>query len=119
MLAQACSETAAIQACTPGLQLYLVVHDAQVQYSGWINAKTPQLVQEASKQGRGGTSFTEAYREMEEKAGRLDFVVHLTDGEIFGTWPTPPANARRFIVARLGKNGDKAPPGAIEILVEI
>jgi predicted metal-dependent peptidase len=117
MLAQAASETAAIQRAT-GVKLFIVVHDAGVQFSGWVDAKTPQAVQGLIK-GRGGTTFDEAYREVEAKAGKLDFALHLTDGEIFGHWPNPPANARRFILARLGKDGDQPPPGTIEFLVDM
>jgi len=106
MLAQACSETAKIQQACPGIKILLIIHDAEVTYADWINATTAHRVQERVI-GRGGTDFDQAYRKVEEMGGRLDFCVHLTDAEIFGRWPALPKNARRFILAKLGKGGDK------------
>lgn len=113
-LAAASAEIVRMQMQVGGLRVYLVIHDSIVQHEGWVNARTAETVQNLIC-GRGGTSFDGAYRQVEAQ-GRFDACVHLTDGEI-GTWPTTPTTARRFIVARLGNGGDKAPDGALDIPV--
>jgi hypothetical protein len=116
MLTRAVVETVRLQNTVAGLKIFFVVHDSCVYTAEWVKASSIEKLRHLIK-GRGGTCFEEAYQKVDE-AGRFDACVHLTDGEI-GLWPEPPKNARKFIVARLGKGGDQAPPGAIDIPVEV
>lgn len=118
MLAQCCAETVEINKQISQVKLFLAIHDVDVQWHGWIHAKNAVDVH-GRVRGRGGTDFDRAYRLVEKQAGRLDFVIHLTDGEIFGNWPQPPRNARKFVAAVLGNGGDTPPLGSLKIAVEI
>ena len=96
-----------------GLSVYLITHDSDVQWEGWIHPGghvVPQV--EKSLIGRGGTIFEPAYKALAKVKTHFDEVVHLTDGEC-GSWPEKPGNCKRLIVALLGsKAAGKVPDGA-------
>jgi predicted metal-dependent peptidase len=121
-LNRAVAETTAIVNHT-NVPVFLVVHDAGVQEACWIRpgGKGNVIKFVSSKmKGRGGTSFDEAYERVGKERGRFNTMVHLTDGEIWGTWPPKPANVHRTVVALLGsKNHKDVPVYARAIDVEI
>lgn len=90
-------------AVATGVRTLLVVHDAAVQWAGWVTAATPvDTLRATTGMGRGGTVFTGAYERVGAERAKFDAIVHLTDGE--GVWPTPaiPRNCRRLVVALIG-----------------
>jgi predicted metal-dependent peptidase len=98
-VAEAVGHTVAIGLATKS-KLFLVVHDAVVQWAGWLEGDlAPQLP--AKMLGRGGTAFEPAYARIAEEHAQFDIMIHLTDGGV-GTWPARPPNVQRGIVALLG-----------------
>jgi predicted metal-dependent peptidase len=90
-------------------RLYIVVHDYEVQFHGWVNGKDRASLQRTIR-GRGGTDFNRAYSTVYTVPKRFDIMVHLTDGECFGEWPSRPPNVQRLIVALLGECNPLEPP---------
>lgn len=104
-----------------GLRIYLVVHDAAVQWEGWLSGATHAKV-EKTLRGRGGTCAVEAYRKVGEQRGTFDAMVHLTDGEI--AWPAKPTNVRKMVCAvyggEVGSRYWQTPPnGTVVVPVEV
>jgi len=100
-------------------RLWVVVHDAQVQYSGWLNGRSRAEYGRIFK-GRGGTDFNPAYKAVEESGQRFDFMVHTTDGECWGEWPDKPHNVKRLIVALVGEcHPSKMPDCAQSVRVTV
>lgn len=99
MVAQCISETMAMQKANRDTDIYLILHDVKVVWSGWIRATQPDKIGRRIN-SRGGTSFEDAYNNL-GKAGRFDCAVHLTDGEVM-SWPEIPKTVRRFIIGHLG-----------------
>ncbi len=61
-LETAISEIAAISKLQPGVRFYLVTHDSEVQWQGWIQAgKRGDATARGAMRGRGGTLFAPAY----------------------------------------------------------
>jgi predicted metal-dependent peptidase len=83
-------------------KVWVVVHDAGVQYSGWLNGRSRAEYQRVFR-GRGGTDFNPAYKAVQDSGQRFDFMVHTTDGECWGEWPEKPSNVKRLIVALVGE----------------
>lgn len=99
-------------------RIYLVTHDAQVQFSGWVDGtKRDQVAR--SFVGRGGTTFSVAYDELERVRRRFDAVIHLTDGYPCEPWPAPPKNGRRFIVALVADCKEGWPDTATVVRVKV
>lgn len=116
-LAQCVAEVVKIAKVAEGVAIFLVVHDAAVQWEGWLRGGVgPERVQ-ATLRGRGGTCFEPAYEAVGKARGRFDALVHLTDGECFGRWPERPRNARRLVAALLGEYGQPRPAGALTVKV--
>lgn len=99
-------------------RIWLIVHDYGVQTSGWIDGRSRQAIQ-GRVVGRGGTDFHQAYAAMAAVPARFDFMIHLTDGEIGGTWPERPKNCRRMVVALLGNRRALAEPPAGSVVVNV
>lgn len=93
-----------------GTKAFLATHTDHVTWEGWING-TSQI--DTSVQFTGGTNAHPAY-ESARKAGHFDALIHFTDCELPGSWPTPPA--RRLIVGAYGSGATNPychpPPGA-------
>lgn len=105
-----------------GLPVYVVVHDAGVQFSGWIKPgeSAPSLA--AKMTGRGGTLFHPAYNAIDVVKGpRFGVVIHFTDGEPCETWPPKPARARHAVAAIVGRPASmvKAPDTFRVVEVEV
>jgi predicted metal-dependent peptidase len=116
-LAQCVAETVAISR-SAGVAVYLVTHDAAVQWQGWLSRNArPDKIQRTLV-GRGGTCAHGAYKAVEQASRRFDVFVHLTDGYL--SWPSWPANVRKPIVALTGHHTEKesVPAGALAIEVE-
>jgi predicted metal-dependent peptidase len=115
-LAQCIAETVACarQAETP---IYLVTHDAKVQWEGWINPRDRAAKVKAACRGRGGTCAEEAYKRVGEAARRFDVMVHLTDCELY--WPAWPGNVKKKIIARIESYHGTVPEGAKVIDVQV
>lgn len=121
-LSRAVAETTAIvNNCR--VPVFLVVHDHGVQEACWIRPGAKNTVHSNIKKrmkGRGGTSFVEAYERVEEEPGKFNVMIHLTDGEIYGEWPSRPLSVRRLVVALLGSaNKEDVPQDARIIEVEL
>lgn len=102
-LAQCVAEAVAISRAS-GVRVYLVTHDAGVQWAGWLAPNCrPEAITKALK-GRGGTSAYEAYKNVANAAKRFDAFIHLTDGYL--GWPQWPENTRKRIVALTGYHCD-------------
>jgi predicted metal-dependent peptidase len=111
-------ETLKIAREYPGTRIYLVAHTDRVVWEGWITFRDRERVIQASG-FEGGTNPEPAYRAV-ERAGKFDALVHFTDGELWGRWPTPPV--RRTIVGLFPNPGGhvtQAPEGAIVIECEM
>jgi predicted metal-dependent peptidase len=91
-------------------RVWVVVHDAQVQFSGWLNGRSRAEYQKVFR-GRGGTDFRPAYEAVERSGQKFDFMVHTTDGECYGDWPDKPSNCKRLIVALVGECSPSQMPG--------
>ena len=121
-LTHAVAETVGIVNHT-NVPVFLVVHDHGVQEACWIRPGSKGTMAKfvsSKMKGRGGTSFDEAYARVQEEPGKFNVMVHLTDGEIYGTWPAKPANTTKMVVALLGsKNHSDVPALAKVIDVEI
>ena len=96
-----------------GLRVYLALHDSDCYYSGWVNVRGSESITRKLT-GRGGTSFTEAY-EAVAGAGRIDVMVHATDGECYH-WPDKPTNVRKLVVAQLGSCEHIRPPVGTQVI---
>lgn len=109
-LSRAVSETAAAVDAT-GVPAYLVIHDAAVQYQGWIRPGVTGHQVARFVKGRGGTLFSPAYlavgEQTHDKFGKL---IHFTDGVPCEAWPELPPNCRSGIAALIGYASDKAVP---------
>lgn len=103
-LETALGEVCEISRLTPEVAFYLVTHDAEIQWSGWIRGgKRGDATIRGAIKGRGGTLFDPAYRAIEGAGRRFDAMVHLTDGEpCDGSWPAKPRNVRRPVAALIG-----------------
>lgn len=102
------------------VNVYLVVHDARVQWRGWIRGVKPESF-EGKLRGRGGTNAEPAYAAVAKVQRRFATLVHLTDGEL-GAWPELPANVGKGIAALLKPRGvhtSKLAPRMSELLVEV
>lgn len=99
-LKQIISETSAI-AKQATASIYLVVHDAEVMWAGWLRKATVGEV--ASRlSGRGGTLFQPAYDAVEASRHRFDGFVHFTDGGLGdSSWPRKPPLVRGDCVCAL------------------
>lgn len=118
-LAQAISEVESISAAT-NVAIYLVTHDADVQWQGWVHPGTRRGIVANAFTGRGGTVFAPAYAAVEEASKRFDGLVHLTDGEPWDPWPERPRNVKKLIVALLGcKSQHSIPEEATVVEAEI
>lgn len=118
-LAQAVSEVVTISNAV-SVSVFLVTHDAAVQFSGWIRPNVRASAVKDKLRGRGGTMFTDAYRTVERVGSRFDGMVHLTDGEPCEKWPEKPVNVRKLVVALLGcKSRHAIPEGAIVVEAEL
>lgn len=103
----------------PDIRIYMVVHDAQVQWQGWLqpNCGLPSVW--SKMKGRGGTIFDPAYAAIAELKEKFDVMIHLTDGGCFGEWPAKPANVSTAIAALVGHGEvENAPDNYKKILVE-
>jgi hypothetical protein len=49
----------------------------------------------------------------------VDVMVHLTDGEIWGEWPSKPSAVRQLIVAQVGDSEIHPPQGGTVIPVRV
>jgi len=121
-LGRAVTETEAIVNHTR-IPVFLVVHDHEVQAACWIAPGHRHTVRNQIKKrikGRGGTCFDGAYQRVEAEPGRFNVMIHLTDGEIYSTWPSKPPSVRKLVVALLGSaNHSDVPKDARVIDVEI
>lgn len=121
-LERAVSETAAMSRVNPEVAIYLVTHDASVQWQGWIRAGAAGDVKiKSAIKERGGTLFDPPYRALEKAAPRFDAMVHLTDGmPCDGGWPTKPRNVRQGIAALIGcAQRQNVPDGWRTVEVEV
>lgn len=100
-IAQAVSEIQKI-AETSRVPIYVVVHDGEVQWQGWVRPGTKRTTIEGYMIGRGGTLFLPPYNAIAQTGKRFDAMVHLTDGMPCDDWPEKPANVRKAIVALIG-----------------
>lgn len=112
--------TAIVNNCR--VPVFLVVHDHAVQEACWIRPGAKSQVHSNIKKrmkGRGGTSFDEAYKRVEDEPGKFNVLVHLTDGEV-GSWPDRPPSVRRLVVALVGSAcRSECPSDARVIEVEV
>lgn len=103
----------------PQIRLYLVVHDAEVQWKGWLQPSTSLPTVWKCMKGRGGTIFDPAYQAVSELREKFDALVHLTDGGCFGQWPARPRNVAMAVAALVGYgNLDSAPETFKRVLVD-
>lgn len=118
-IAQAVTEVQKVVETTT-VPVFLVVHDAEVQWSGWVVPSTRRAQIEGYMTGRGGTLFTPAYAEIEKQNTRFDAMVHLTDAMPCEEWPEKPKNVRKPIVALIGaKSLAEVPEGFKAVEAEI
>lgn len=82
-----------------GVKVYLVTHDSEVQWRGWLHQMTPGKIAPALS-GRGGTDCRGAYRAVGDVKARFDTMVHLTDGDIMS--PDKPRNVGRVVIGLVG-----------------
>lgn len=103
-----------------GLKIFLALHASNCYYHGWISGNSGAEIS-GKMTDRGGTDFAHAYQVVGEHAGKIDTMVHLTDGECYGAWPAPPPNARKMIAAILPGRGEghTPPPGVIVVPAKI
>lgn len=106
-LAQAVAEIRQIaeEAMTP---IYLIVHDAIVQWEGWVDDSIPKI--SAAVKGRGGTVFEPAYAAAAKVKRKFGVLVHLTDAMPYGPWPSQPRNVSRGVCALIGYSDANAVP---------
>lgn len=92
---QVVSECVEIQRQHHDARLFLVVHDAEVTFAGWLD-KEPVTAQSVSKRivGRGGTIFRPGYERIEAEPATFDAFIHFTDACPFDPWPKVPKNVR-------------------------
>jgi len=98
----------------PGIKIFLALHASSCYWHGWVNASGSDVI--ASKiTDRGGTDADEAYARVGGCGKRVDVMVHLTDGELFGGWPDKPLNVRRLVVALTRGDACAAPEGTLVV----
>jgi len=103
----------------PAIRLYLVVHDAEVQWKGWLQPSSSLPAVWKCMKGRGGTIFDPAYQAVSELRDKFDALVHLTDGGCFGQWPARPKNVAMAVAALVGYGSlDSAPENFKKVLVD-
>jgi predicted metal-dependent peptidase len=100
-------------------RIYLVTHDAVVQFSGWVDGMDRGRVAQRTHIGRGGTRFSVAYEELDRIGKKFDACIHLTDGYPCETWPHPPRAGRRFIVALVADCSGGWPDGTTIVKVKV
>jgi len=104
---------------TSGVPMFLAVHDAELQWAGWIKPGRSAEIK-AKFTGRGGTDAHPAYDAIRACGSRFDVFVHLTDGGLYNGWPVWPQNCPRRFVALMETWGEVAvPDGARVFNVEI
>jgi predicted metal-dependent peptidase len=119
-LGHAVAETCAAVTAS-GRSAYLVVHDAAVQWQGWIQPGTsPARIANDCLKGRGGTAFQPAYDAVAAvPRGKFGTLVHLTDGMPCDEWPAKPANCRKVVVGLIGLHtSEHVPDYARTVMVE-
>lgn len=114
-VAAAIAETAKIGQIA-GIRVFLALHDAACYWSGWLLARADDVARRVT--GRGGTDFDGAYAAVGGAKGRIDVMVHLTDGEIH-SWPSRPANTRRLIVAQYRDSHIRPPEGTVIVPAKV
>jgi predicted metal-dependent peptidase len=100
-ITQAVAETLDI-ARASGVGVFLVVHDATVQWTGWLSPTV--RAEDIAKRmiGRGGTQFRSAYQAVIEAKRSFGALIHLTDGMPCDLpWPAKPRNVRGAMVVAL------------------
>jgi predicted metal-dependent peptidase len=100
-LARAVAETCAAVDAT-NVPAYLVIHDAAVQWEGWLRPGVRSRQVAGYIRGRGGTRFTPAYNAIAALRAKFGALVHFTDGLPCEKWPELPGNCRRGIAALIG-----------------
>lgn len=100
-------------------RIYLVTHDAVVQFSGWVDGMDRTRVAQRTHIGRGGTAFTPAYEELDRQHKKFDAVIHLTDGYPCEPWPPAPRSGRRFVVALVAECTGGWPDGTQVVNVKV
>jgi predicted metal-dependent peptidase len=100
-------------------RIYLVTHDAAVQFSGWVDGMDRNRVAQRTHIGRGGTCFSVAYDELDRQHKKFDAVIHLTDGYPCEPWPAPPRSGRRFVVALVAECPGGWPDGTQVVKVKV
>lgn len=103
-------------------RIFLAIHDAELQYGGWLDGTSRPAIQKTIK-GRGGTDFQPAYDSIRAVRANFDVMVHLTDGYNFRAWPERPHNCRKLIAAimvPLSSPGlTPRPLGTIDVEVQV
>jgi predicted metal-dependent peptidase len=118
-LEQAVSEIEAISVATR-VAIFLVTHDAEVHYQGWVRPGKRRDAVAKTIIGRGGTLFSPAYEAVEKASKKFDHAVHLTDGLPCEEWPERPRNCRKLVVALIGcKATSNVPADATVVEAEI
>lgn len=113
-LHQAIADTIAISRAA-ATRVYLVTHDDDVQWQGWLTPAARPAEIAAACRGRGGTTFDAAYAAVAAVQHRFDAAVHLTDGGVCA-WPARPANVRKLVVALLGSASRHAIPKDAQVV---
>jgi predicted metal-dependent peptidase len=101
-------------------RVFLIIHDHDVKFAGWLKSNEKFDSIAAKVTGRGGTSFEAAWKRIEEERCRFHAMVQLTDGEC--PWPKErPNNVGVLFVALVGSchRGSDMPATARVFDVEI
>ena len=92
-----------VQRAFPGMRCYFVTHTSEVCWEGWLKPGGDLEAITKATAFSGGTDCNSAYEAVRAVAprGGFDTMIHFTDAELGGEWPTPPA--RRFVVGLVGR----------------
>lgn len=105
LVAQSVGETLKLLGDYPQARVFVASHTSKLEASLWLEPDTDakeagaKLSQATARSG--GTDPEPAYKAVRDALPRFDVVVHFTDGEFFGEWPTVPPCAR-FVVGLCG-----------------
>lgn len=103
------------------VRVYLVLHTGGVYFEGWVAQGITAGKLAAMCTDRGGTDAHPAFKAVAAVGGHFDYLIYLTDGEMYNGYPERPSNVRKVFLGIVSdsKYRTPCPDSWREVLVDI